>query len=104
MDEREALLTDLVTAMAASVAAAFHELELRAKGGNFSNRVAAQAIRDLITKVPEGATNRELVISVYANFAAAFAGKLSEAPPVSPRRRASSTNQSSRSGPGTNTR
>jgi len=95
MDEREALLTDMVSAISASVAAAFHELEIRAKSGNYSNRLAAQAIGDLIAKVPASATNRDFVISIYANFAAAFSGTLASAPPVALGRSASSTHRDS---------
>ena len=81
MNEVEALLTDVVAAIAASMGAAFAELEPRVQG-NFKSRIAADAIRALIQKVPADAPNRDTIIAVYENFSAALVGKLPEAPSV----------------------
>ena len=81
MNEIEALVNDVVFAIASSLGAAFAELEVRTKG-NFRSPIAADAIRKLADKVPANAANRETVVAVYNTFAAVLNGKPAEAPEI----------------------
>ena len=82
MHPAEQLLTDIVSAIANATATVCKEIETHQQSKNFRRMNAAQSLRDILSKMPVTASNKETTQDIYATFIAYLQGKPDSAPTI----------------------